>query len=304
MPAPVISPPVGVKQSELPVVTSLLPDDLVTGTRPSEKDPSKQNVNYPTALLAGGGASFDITPTESIGGIVAGQTYTKVTAEGVLRAMLVRYQAPAFGYFTISNQGSQTVLVGTTFQPGFKSIAWGTVNSGNVKPASLKLQDLTAGTTLLDNEANDGTASASTASFTVALGESRRYRLSGTNSQGGSFSADLAIFGAHETYLGASTSPSLSPAQIVALGGAQLQGDRSRTATGVTTSGGQYLYYAYPAAFGDLMSIILDGAAPVLGAFQKLGDFQVTNNAGAGLTVRLYRSNATNAFTNNSLAFA
>jgi hypothetical protein len=249
-----------------------------------------------------GGPAKEYTSTENVGGVRAGDTF-KTADPGVVQ-MLVTYQAPSFPPFTIGDAGSRTLLVGTALPAGFKSVKWSTTNKGNVAPKSISLVDLTSGSALLSNEDDDGTASASTASFTVVLNESRRYRLSGKNDKGDTFSTDLVISGAHETYLGASTSPSLTPAQIVALGGAQLQGDRSRTATGVTTSGGQYLYYAYPAAFGDLTSIILDGAAPVLGAFQKVGDFQVTNNAGAGLTVRLYRSNATNAFTNNSLAFA
>jgi hypothetical protein len=213
MPAPVTSPLVGVKQSELQTATSLLPDDLVTGTRPSEPDPSKRNLNFPVGLLGGGGAPFTITPTENVGGIVAGQTYANVTAEGLLRAMLVRYQAPAFVYFTIAGQGSQTVEVGTPFLAGFKSVAWGTLNSGNVKPASLKLQDVTAGTTLSDNEANDGTLSASTAGFTASNGESRRYRLSGVNSNNATFSADVVITGSYALFFGpTSAAPTTSAA--------------------------------------------------------------------------------------------
>lgn len=236
MPAPVVNPPIGLKQSELPIVTKLLPGDLVTGTRPSELDPSKQNVNYPAALLGGGSAPFTITPTENAFGVVAGQTYENVTAADLLNIMLVRYQAPGFVSFTIAGQGSQTVEVGSVFPAGFKSVAWATVNSGNVKPGSLKLQDVTAGTVLADNEANDGSLSASTAGFTAGNGESRRYRLSGVNSNNGAFSVDLTIVGSYRLFFGPASSTPTDRTSALALGGTQLaaQGNSAILNTGTT----------------------------------------------------------------------
>jgi hypothetical protein len=250
-----------------------------------------------------GGAAFELVPTETLGGITAGMTYN-LTPEGFFRALLVKYQAPGFSFFRFDGQGSRIVPVGTTFPAGFKSFTWDTTNSDNVQAASLRLQDVTLGTLLADKEANDGVLSASTAGFTAVLGESHRFQLAGTNSNGDAFSAEVIITGETEAYLGFSTETSLTPAQVVALGGAQLQGSRARSASGLTASGGQYLYYAYDARHGDLAGIILDGAAPVLGAFRKLGDVAITNAAGASVTVRVYRSNAPNAFSNNSLAFS
>jgi hypothetical protein len=257
--------------------------------------------------LAAGGAPFTITPTETLGGIVAGTTYN-LSAEDYFRTLLVRYQAPGFSSFSFNGQGSRTVPVGTvipaTTTQAPATFAWATVNNQNMAPASISLRDITGNSTLATGEANDGTLTAATAGFTVGLGESRRYRLAATNTQGAAFAIDLVIVGETEAYLGTSTATSLTGAQLVALGGAQLQGSRARTAAGVTTSGGAYLYYAYDSRHGDLTSIILDGAAPVLGAFQKLGDVASTNATGAAVTLRVYRSNAVNAFSNNSLAFS
>ena len=91
---------------------------------------------------------------------------------------------------------------------------------------------------------------------------------------------------------------------ILSFGNSSLTNNKNRTINGVTASGGKYTYYAYASSAGDLTSIIQDGAAPVLGAFTKLTDISGTNSFGASVTYRVYKSNATDAFTNNSLAFS
>jgi hypothetical protein len=252
----------------------------------------------------GDSAPFDITPAVSDGDIKAGTTYTNITSEELWRLKLEPYLVPGFGLFNLAGESTRTVPVGKQFPAGFKAATWSISNAGNTQDNSITLRDVTANTILASNEANDGTASVSTAGFAATLGLSRTYLISATNSKGDVFFRDLSIYGETEAYLGLSTATSLSGAQLVGLGNAQLQGSRNRTASGVTASGGQYLYYAYDSRHGDLTSIILDGAAPVLGAFQKLGDVVTTNATGASVTLRVYRSNATNAFSNNSLAFA
>jgi hypothetical protein len=91
---------------------------------------------------------------------------------------------------------------------------------------------------------------------------------------------------------------------ILSFGNSYLTNNKNRTINGVTASGGKYTYYAYASSAGNLTSIIQDGAAPVLGAFTKLTDISGTNSFGASVIYRVYKSNATDAFTNNSLAFS
>lgn len=117
-------------------------------------------------------------------------------------------------------------------------------------------------------------------------------------------SGTITIAFVHRNFLGYSTNTVLNLTQILALGNSTLSNSRVRTVTGVTATGGNYTYYVYAASAGDLTSVILDGAAPVLGAFTKLTDVSGTNSFGANVSYRVYRSNATNAFTNNSLAFS
>jgi len=108
----------------------------------------------------------------------------------------------------------------------------------------------------------------------------------------------------YKNALGYSSSTSLTLVQIEALASSTLSNSKARTVSSVTAGAGNFTYYSYRAADGDLSSIIQDGAAPVLGAFTKLSDVAGTNSYGASATYRVYKSNSTAAFTNNTLAFS
>jgi hypothetical protein len=82
-----------------------------------------------------------------------------------------------------------------------------------------------------------------------------------------------------------------------------LSDSKVRTITSVTAPINNYTYYCYNASAGDLTTVIQDGASSILGAFTKLPDVIGINNSGASVTYRVYRSNAPQAFTNNTLEF-
>lgn len=105
------------------------------------------------------------------------------------------------------------------------------------------------------------------------------------------------------SYYGYSPNSLLSSAQIVALGNQALLTSRARTMT-LTAGGSDYTYVSYPASFGDLTNAIMDGASPVLGSFNKLIDVSVLNGYGQSVSNIIYKSNATGAFTSNSVAFS
>jgi hypothetical protein len=131
------------------------------------------------------------------------------------------------------------------------------------------------------------------------------YRYIVTDSLGSTATGTANASFLHGNYFGYSSATSLTTiAQIEALGNQVLSDSRSRTVNGVTAGANLYTYYAYRAGAGDLTSIIQDGAAPILGAFTKQSDVAGTNLNGASVTYRVYRSNATEAFTNNTLAFS
>ena len=87
---------------------------------------------------------------------------------------------------------------------------------------------------------------------------------------------------------------------LLAMGNNTLTNGKAKTVT-ATAPAGNYTYYAYCAAAGDLSGVIMDGVTPVLGSFTKLADITGTNSFGATVTYRVYKSNAPAAFTNNNL---
>jgi len=118
-----------------------------------------------------------------------------------------------------------------------------------------------------------------------------------TTSYGSTYTINLR----YASYYGYSPNIILSGAEVVGLGNAALCTSRARTMT-LTAPVGHYTYVAYPESFGYLTSAIMDGAAPVLGAFSCCNGNSVTNYYGQPTNYIIYKSNATQAFTNNTLA--
>jgi hypothetical protein len=108
----------------------------------------------------------------------------------------------------------------------------------------------------------------------------------------------------YKNLLGYNSNAVLTISEILTLTDSELSNSKVRTVTGVTAGSGLFTYYAYNADAGDLTNIVLDGAAPVPGAFTQLTEVTGTNSFGATLTYKIYKSNATQAFDNNSLSFS
>jgi len=107
----------------------------------------------------------------------------------------------------------------------------------------------------------------------------------------------------YKNYFGYSANTTLTLAQIQALTNSTLSNSKTRTISSVTAPDGNYTYYCYPASEGNLTSVLLDGASPVLTSFTKLTNVAGTNTNGASVTYIVYKSNSTKAFTNMTLAF-
>jgi hypothetical protein len=107
----------------------------------------------------------------------------------------------------------------------------------------------------------------------------------------------------YASYFGYNTNNPLTSGQILSLGNQELDTNLNRLVGTVTAGVGEYTYYSYPASWGNLSNIIMDGVTPILGAFTHLSDVIVTNNYGETVNNAVYVSNATQAFTNNSLCF-
>lgn len=128
------------------------------------------------------------------------------------------------------------------------------------------------------------------------------------------------VTGYFRAFFGFSALETLTSSQIIALGSssdgnsttgatAPLSSARARTFTNVTATdvngNPQYTFYCYPASFGNLSGLIMDGSSSVFGAIKTdLPNVTVTNQFGIVEEYRIYRSTATNAFGGNTLAFS
>ena len=84
----------------------------------------------------------------------------------------------------------------------------------------------------------------------------------------------------------------------------RLSNVKSYNINSVTTSSNEYFFYIYPKSFGLLTNIIMDGAAPVLGAFTMIKEVAITTDTNLSVIYLVYKSNDLGAFTNNRLTFS
>lgn len=103
-------------------------------------------------------------------------------------------------------------------------------------------------------------------------------------------------------YYGAVTSATPDGSTIAALANPLLLSSRQATVTANTDSS-HYYCYAYPTSFGELTSIVADGADPIKDNFRAAQTVTVTNKAGLAKDYYVYVSVNKGAFSNNSLAF-
>lgn len=98
------------------------------------------------------------------------------------------------------------------------------------------------------------------------------------------------------------TADTIQPSDIEALTNYRF-GTQAQTITGVSDGGvGRRLVLAYPSTYADLTSIILDGAAPILGAFYKVsGTLNIQTISGIAKTYKVYVAVADNSYSGNQI---
>jgi len=209
---------------------------------------------------------------------VSSSTSKNITVDkGVKADLIATYSYPA----PTSTQAAPTSVSGN----------WGTVlPSPNTSSSPLILDDVVATATYT-------TTLAKPKSGLVVVGSQVQFP-SGNDTTSDSISVTFAS----RSYLGYATTTTLTASEILALSNNILTNTKARTVSPVTATTGMYTYIVYDASLGALSNIIMDGAAPVLGAFTRLSDVVVTSLGGISVTMAVYKSNGTAAFTNNSLA--
>jgi hypothetical protein len=264
-----------------------------------------------------------ITPNQNVGGIISGVTIAAgSTLESIFRTMLVAYTPPTLSGLTMRLGGSTistaTRDVNNSFQVNTASFTAGVDSPGGIGPISSSWTAsgadagtltyyfgnaglpagsnvLSVGNTYTINRASSG----GTITFTV---NGRRSDI-GTAITGASTSVSFRF----RNYMAASSTDITSNATAQSVIDSDvvdslLDDNRVWTATcsAANDTLGNYTYILYPASYGDLSTIIQNGALPVLSAFAKLGDYTITNAYGASISVRVYKSNSDKAFSSGT----
>ena len=140
---------------------------------------------------------------------------------------------------------------------------------------------------------------------TVSNSNSINYQYRVVDSQNTTGIATANVSFLYGNYFGYNAATSLTTVtQIEALGNQFLSNSRSRTINNVNAGQNLFIYYAYRADAGDLISIT-DGLEQFLGAFTKQPlDIGGTNANNANVTYRVYKSNAPQAFAGVNLTFS
>jgi hypothetical protein len=273
---------------------------------------SLPNVNgIPLSTGFGGGSEFTFPSNLSVI-LGAGKTFGKyqngdtIEAVGLTTSQVIQLAITEKINPTVNLSVSpSSILLGQTNISNQLTFSR-TINNPGATVTSVSLDWKRSNTSTWTNLSTDiNLSSPYTHAFTSNSNISIDYRYVVTDSEGSTNTATVNVPFLYGNYFGYNAATSLTTVnQIESLGNLFLSDSRSRTISNVTAGAGLYLYYAYKSEAGDLTSIIQDGAAPVLGAFTKQSDIPGTNLNGAPVTYRVYRSNATQAFTNNTLAFS
>jgi hypothetical protein len=264
-----------------------------------------------------------ITSNQTVGGISSGTTISPgSTLEQILKQILIAYIPPTLSGLVMklgaSNISTSDRDVNNSFQINTASFTAGLDSPNGVGPiscswtasgADIGLTTYYFGNSALSSGTNTlsvggtYTINRATSAGTVTFIVDGRRSDNGAAISGTSTSVSFRF----RNYLAASSTviSSDGTAQSVVSGGtvtSLLDTNKSWTATcsSANDTSGNYTYIIYPASYGDLSTVIQNGALPVLTAFTKLGDYNITNAYGASISVRVYKSNSDQAFANGT----
>ena len=207
-----------------------------------------------TGSAGGGGTYTNATPVPTtLGGVVAGTTFSSLPVTSVLDMLLYPYQAPTFSTFTIT--GTTILEVGAPINDS-RTFSWTTTNSTNISANTVAINNITTSTNIVTGTANDGSHvydfSASPVDPNTAV--THTYRISATNSQTTVFTRDLTTSWRWRMYWGTNASTSLISDPIAPFDANSIQA-LANNALATNSSGtytfaaGGYKYIAYPVDF-------------------------------------------------------
>jgi hypothetical protein len=258
---------------------------------------------------------------QTVGGLAAGTNFTSGSSlETILRTILITYIPPTLSSLTVRNGGSTISTaardVGNSFTINSASFNATADNPTSIFPLSASFTGSNADVGTITHFFGNNVLSTSNALSIGGLYTINRStsagsvtftvngRRSDTNALISGTSTSIAF--QFRNYLSAASTvvSDNATAQTVVNASVQsvLDSDRVWTATCTAANDtlGNFTYIIYPASYGDLTSVIQNGATPVLGAFTKIGDYTITNAFGSSISVRVYKSNADKAFASGT----
>ena len=245
------------------------------------------------------------TPTVTIEGVIANvEVPANTTFESYLKSMVVKYLPPTINSLTLDYSVNQP-LVGQPVTVTNAVFSFGNDSDGN-KPKNIAIEwngktDVISGTDVnkayVDNDDDQITSFSLTkntagnltfATLTAQDEEDNDLVRTTTKTFYNEF-----LFGASNTEITSQTTANTVLLQLTKT--KRNSKSITLTTTADNNDNTKFTYIAYISSYGDLSGIIQDGAAPVLNAFTKIGDYTY-NNGFINVTVRIYKSNAPGAF--------
>jgi hypothetical protein len=261
-----------------------------------------------------------ILTNQTVGGVASGSSYPVGTPlETVVRNILVTYLPPSFNTLRAKNGGTtlstSTVEIGTVFTVTNMSVVVVADNPNGNPPTNVSISvsgaqtgngTIASGLTVVVG--TNTTLTVTTGNYTRNTNGSVIFTIAGLDANSVSRNTTQSyVFQSYNYFGGASTvvssdATATSVRDIIKNQRKAFDTDRAWSTTGTTQTNdpANFTYIMYPASYGDLTSVLL-GATPVLGAFTKIGDFNIlTENGNVTLSHRVYKSNATGAFANGA----
>jgi hypothetical protein len=202
---------------------------------------------------------------EEVGGYEVGTTFLDQDNDDMWDGLLYPYQYPAFTGFLISGQ-TTTLECGVDVAGGVRTFLWSTSNPSNIQTNIIDVFNVTGGFVPIGlGLANDGTEDLDIGAAKVQTVHNLTWvwRINALNSKGQNFSRDYTVRWYSPTYYGVSA-PAATVTTIQGMTKA-VQAKANRTYAFSPTV--QVFYYAFPASFGVLTSI-LDA-----NGFETIGDW-------------------------------
>jgi hypothetical protein len=241
-----------------------------------------------------GNTYTNLTPTPTtIGGISAGSTFSAQTMQQMWDALLYPYQYPAFTSFSRTGLNSVYEL-GEDISIGSQTFSWANSNDSNIQSNSIYIEQLSPSTVTLASNLNPDGSTAFTLTTTTnrtTTGSLSLYRITGVNTQSGSFNTTISRSWRPRWYYGRSTNTSITGGEMTGFTGNALVS--SVVNSFVTFAAGSgYLYLCVPSTLGQ-PSDLRDSVAGCFGTnipYITQSDITITNPYGVSITYKIYRT--------------